>query len=71
MMTTKHRGQSRITWNGETWMVPSQSGPGRYAVTLTPKASYTCDDFSLRALPCKHIIAARVVWLRDHGSKAG
>jgi transposase len=62
--------RSRITWNGEAWMVPSQSGPGRYAVTLTPKASCTCDDFSLRTLPCKHVIAARLVWERDHGGKA-
>ena len=60
----------RITWNGEAWMVPSQTGPGRYTVTLTPKVSCTCDDFGLRALPCKHVIAARLVWERDHGGKA-
>ena len=45
------------------YIVPSQSGAGKYAVTgadaETPRC--TCADFELRALPCKHIYAARIV----------
>src|SRR5205823_4110786 len=29
-----------------------------------------CDDFELRQLPCKHIIAARLVCAREHDGKA-
>src|SRR5262249_22195524 len=61
--------RSRIVWENGGWVVPSQSGSGKYRVTLSPP-SCTCDDFSLRQPPCKHVIAARLVQERDHGGKA-
>jgi transposase len=60
--------RSRITVEGGVWSVPSQSGTGKYKVTLTPPAC-SCDDFSLRRQACKHILACRLVCERDHGGK--
>jgi transposase len=60
----------RIVFEKGIWSVPSQSGHGgTYRVTISPP-SCTCDDFALRQLPCKHVIAARLVLERDHGGKA-
>jgi transposase len=38
-------------------------------VTLGENTSCTCDDFTLRQQPCKHVHAARLVCQRDHGGK--
>jgi transposase len=62
--------RARIEWRDGVWLVPSQSGSGKYRVTLTPDTSCECEDFQLRKLPCKHVIAARLVQERDHGGKA-
>lgn len=62
--------RSKITFDGETWTVPSQSASGNYRVVISGEPSCTCEDFSLRLLPCKHIIAARLVHERDGGSAA-
>jgi transposase len=62
--------RARITFEAGVWSVPSQSGAGHYRVTLGEDSSCTCEDFALRKLPCKHIIAARCVCERDHGGKA-
>ncbi len=59
----------RIEYKDGAWLVPSQSGNGKYRVTLAPD-SCTCDDFSLRQSACKHVHAARLVQERDHGGKA-
>jgi transposase len=48
----------KITRDGDTWIVPSQSGNGRYRVRLTPDATCTCPDFEKRCGRCKHIFAA-------------
>lgn len=52
----------RIEMHDGAWVVPSQSGPGSYRVSLDADAlRCTCPDFDLRALPCKHIFAAAIV----------
>jgi transposase len=61
--------KSRIAFDGKAWLVPSQSGNGKYRVTIKPEASCTCEDFQLRQRPCKHVIAARIVCARDRGGK--
>ncbi len=61
--------RSRLTFEGGAWSVPSQSGNGKYRVTLKPD-SCACDDFQLRQQPCKHTHAARLVQERDHGGRA-
>lgn len=55
------KGKIRRTTGG--FLVPSQSGQGKYAVTNAdaPAARCTCPDFELRGEPCKHIFAVRVV----------
>lgn len=62
--------RQRITFADGAWFVPSQSGSGKYRVTLQPSETCTCDDFALRQQPCKHIIACRLIQERDHGGQA-
>jgi transposase len=58
---------SNITKRGnETWIVPSQSLNGKYAVTITTEGKEcTCPDFELRKQPCKHIYAVQYVLFRE------
>jgi predicted nucleic acid-binding Zn finger protein len=43
-----------------TWIVPSQSDKGRYAVTISKEGKFcTCPDFELRQQPCKHVYAVQ------------
>jgi transposase len=59
----------RIEYKDGAWRVPSQTTPSTvYRVTLSP-VSCQCDDWQLRAQPCKHVIAARLVQERDHGGQ--
>lgn len=61
----------KITFDGEAWVVPSQSGNGKYKVLLSADGDgCTCEDFQLTGKPCKHVHAARIVRERDHGGKA-
>ena len=62
--------RAKIAVHNGVWMVPSQTTSGSYRVTLGAEPSCPCDDFQLRKLPCKHIIAARLVCARDHDGKA-
>src|SRR5712692_6191541 len=40
------------------WIVPSQTGKGKYTVDIEGKAPHcTCPDFELRGYKCKHIYA--------------
>ncbi len=60
--------RAKITWDGEAWSVPSQSGKGRYRVLTWPGAeSCTCEDWQLRqrAPFCKHLLAAKLVEERE------
>ena len=66
---TEIAARCRIDYRGGAWLVPSQSGNGRYTVKLDPD-SCTCEDFGLTGKPCKHVIAARLVRERDYGGKA-
>src|SRR6266542_2526982 len=60
----------RIECKEGTWLVPSQTSPAtKYRVTLGDAVSCQCEDFQLRRLPCKHVIAARIVCERDHDGK--
>jgi transposase len=59
--------RNKLTFDGEAWFVPSQSGGDKYRVTLGRDPSCTCEDFQLRQGECKHILAARVVRARDYG----
>jgi transposase len=53
---------SRIEVTSRGYMVPSQSGNGRYTVQLQPEPTCTCDDYETRRLPCKHILGLQL-WL--------
>jgi hypothetical protein len=59
----EHRGQQisttcTLTKKGRIWLVPSQSGHGRYTVSLDPEAPHcTCPDHETRRLKCKYIFA--------------
>src|SRR5947209_3703102 len=62
--------RNRIVVEGGFWLVPSQSGKGKYKVTLRPEGDgCECDDFALTGKPCKHVHAARIVRERDHGGE--
>ena len=62
--------RTRIVWKDGTWHVPSQSGNGKYRVTLKPAVSCQCDDFALPQKPCKHVHAARFTLEHHDGDKA-
>jgi hypothetical protein len=62
--------RSQIAFHDGVWLVPSQTTRATYPVTLGAEPFCPCDDFALRQRPCKHILAARLVCVRDHGGKA-
>ena len=64
--------RSRIVWDKDAWIVPSQSTVGAsYRCTFGERPSCQCEDWTLRQPQlCKHIIAARLVSQRDHGGAA-
>jgi transposase len=62
--------RAKVAFADGVWIVPSQTTSGSYHVTLGSAPSCPCDDFQLRKLPCKHILAARLVCARDHNGKA-
>lgn len=56
----------KLTKKGEAWLVPSQSGQGKYTVCLDgeqPKCD--CPDHQTRGVECKHIYAVRIVRQRE------
>jgi len=56
----------KIAQKNGTWLVPSQSGHGKYAVFLDPeKPSCTCPDHETRGCKCKHIFAVEYVVQRE------
>jgi transposase len=61
--------RNKIPFVDGAWMVPAQSSDACYRVTVGAQPSCSCDDFQLRQLPCKHIIAARLVCAREHDGK--
>jgi transposase len=62
--------RNRIVWDKNSWLVPSQTEHGKkYRVSIGEPPVCQCDDFLLRQLPCKHVLAARLTCQRDHGGK--
>ena len=54
--------QNRIRKAPKGYLVPSQSGQGKYAVIVDgDKPSCTCPDHELHGGPCKHIYAVQIV----------
>src|SRR5215218_3556881 len=49
-----------IVQQGRLWLVPSQSGKGKYKVDVEKKHC-TCPDYDFRREPCKHLYAVEVV----------
>jgi transposase len=59
--------KSKLTRKGDTWLVPSQSGPKRYTVDPNPQEpNCICPDFESRQLSCKHIFAVEIVVQREY-----
>lgn len=57
--------KSRLTREGNTWLVPSQAGKGKYAVDSDAKQC-TCPDFEARQATCKHIFAVEYTIQREY-----
>src|SRR5271163_870906 len=58
---------SNLIRKGAVWLVPSQSGHGRYTVSPDPAEPFcNCPDFEERQQPCKHVFAARYVLRREN-----
>lgn len=56
----------RITQKGSIWLVPSQSGKGKYTVAPDPsEPRCTCPDHETRGCKCKHIYAVEYVLRRE------
>src|SRR5688572_17228295 len=52
------------------WMVPSQSGNGRYAVVVSEEGwACACPDWEERRADCKHIVAVRFSARRENGGE--
>lgn len=57
---------AKVVQKGSVWLVPSQSGRGRY--TVSPDDAHphcTCPDHEDRGCECKHIFAVRFVIQRE------
>jgi hypothetical protein len=49
---------AKIVQKGSAWIVPSQSGKGRYTVRPDDESPHcTCPDHETRGVKCKHIFA--------------
>jgi transposase len=60
---------ANIVRKGGTWIVPSQSGKGRYTVCPDVDNPHcTCPDHETRGVKCKHIFAVEYAIRREHRS---
>ena len=58
-----------IVQKGDEWIVPSQSGNGRYTVSLNASQPYcNCPDHETRGVKCKHMFAAEYAISRERNS---
>lgn len=58
---------ANIVRKGGAWMVPSQSGNGRYTVCPDHEQPHcTCPDHETRGVKCKHIFAVEYAISREH-----
>src|SRR5437588_903413 len=56
----------KLTQKGKVWLVPSQSGRGKYTVLPDSETPFcSCPDFEDTGLPCKHIHAVRFTVTRE------
>lgn len=56
----------KIIKKGNVWVVPSQSGKGKYTVDADEQTPYcSCPDYETRGCVCKHIHAVRFVMQRE------
>lgn len=56
----------KVVQKGAVWVVPSQSGNGKYTVSPDEQSPYcSCPDFETRGCVCKHIFAVRYVMRRE------
>jgi hypothetical protein len=66
MDARQQRGQliadtCKLVPKGPVWFVPSQSAGGSYAVRMHEHGpTWTCPDFELREMKCKHIFAVEI-----------
>lgn len=71
MNDREHRGMAiaalfKLTRKGAVWLVPSQSGNGRYTVCPDPANLHcTCPDHETRGVKCKHIHAVEFTLQRE------
>jgi transposase len=57
---------AKVVQKGSVWLVPSQSGNGRYTVSPDEQHPHcTCPDHEERGCECKHIYAVRFVIQRE------
>jgi transposase/predicted nucleic acid-binding Zn finger protein len=60
---------TKIKRCGYVWVVPSQSGSGKYSVSPDEQSPYcSCPDFETRGVTCKHIFAVRFTMKREQHS---
>jgi uncharacterized Zn finger protein len=57
--------KSRLTREGDLWLVPSQAGNGKYVVDANAKQC-TCPDFEARQATCRHIFAVEYTIQREY-----
>lgn len=56
----------RLTQKGKVWLVPSQSGKGRYTVCPDPETPFcSCPDHEETGGKCKHLYAVEFTMQRD------
>ena len=59
----------KLTQKGKAWLVPSQSGRGKYTVVPDDQEPYcSCPDFEATGQPCKHIHAVTFTVQREHAA---
>src|SRR4051794_15765786 len=58
---------AKLTPKGKVWLVPSQSGKGKYTVCPDHDSPYcSCPDHEETGEPCKHVFAVRFAMNREH-----
>ncbi len=56
----------KLTQRGKVWLVPSQSGRGKYTVCPDPETPFcSCPDHEETGGKCKHLYAVEIVMKRD------
>lgn len=59
----------KVVRKGPVWVVPSQSGEGKYTVCPDEQAPYcSCPDHETRGVTCKHIFAVRFTMQREQNA---